>query len=251
MKLIRPCKCSGSQAHVHTECLNQWRATSEAAFKTCSVCQYEYRTRHSRFAALLMTPALQLFIAIFTVLFAALLSGYATKLFLDSRLQSYIDAVTVTDLLGIPLALSQKTCRKFRPTYRLANARRIEDYMKVLYVNVACSSMLSSVSISLLLGLAVVGIFCHINHYYQLFARRHQEGHWPGMMFISFWICNDLQYSLRLFIVLGFFMGVRCLYMYLASNIRQYGHQLLGNSVLEVDEDVQQETTSSVGQGQG
>lgn len=41
-KLIRPCLCSGSLAHVHIKCLNRWRMTSENASKTCSVCGFEY-----------------------------------------------------------------------------------------------------------------------------------------------------------------------------------------------------------------
>jgi hypothetical protein len=42
LRLIRPCKCTGSQSFVHLECLNQWWSTSSAANCTCSVCKYKY-----------------------------------------------------------------------------------------------------------------------------------------------------------------------------------------------------------------
>eukprot|EP01039_Chlorochromonas_danica_P001174 gene1174-1283_t len=51
--LIRPCLCSGSQAFVHVDCLNQWRATSSEAFTKCSICQYQYQIKRSVWTSLL------------------------------------------------------------------------------------------------------------------------------------------------------------------------------------------------------
>lgn len=43
--MIRPCKCSGSLAYVHIDCLNQWRTTSVSARTTCSICNFTYQTK--------------------------------------------------------------------------------------------------------------------------------------------------------------------------------------------------------------
>lgn len=50
--LIRPCKCSGSQAYVHVDCLNQWRATSKTARTKCPVCRFKYITKNKTYTAL-------------------------------------------------------------------------------------------------------------------------------------------------------------------------------------------------------
>lgn len=48
LKLIRPCLCSGTQAHVHVQCLDHWRSVSAAAGQhSCSTCGHSYRKRSS------------------------------------------------------------------------------------------------------------------------------------------------------------------------------------------------------------
>lgn len=44
-QMFRPCLCKGDQRYVHSDCLNQWRATSpnQEAFSRCLTCQYEYK----------------------------------------------------------------------------------------------------------------------------------------------------------------------------------------------------------------
>ena len=43
--LFRPCRCSGSMAWVHRECLDQWRRSSAnpRSFFRCDNCLFEYR----------------------------------------------------------------------------------------------------------------------------------------------------------------------------------------------------------------
>ena len=42
--LISPCLCTGGSAHVHRNCLDNWRSVNkdERAFKFCDVCRFEY-----------------------------------------------------------------------------------------------------------------------------------------------------------------------------------------------------------------
>jgi len=57
--LVRPCRCSGSMRHCHLDCLNTWRrlAPTEASFRRCDQCGFEYRFERSAFAAWLLSDA--------------------------------------------------------------------------------------------------------------------------------------------------------------------------------------------------
>uniref|UniRef100_A0A7S2IN00 RING-CH-type domain-containing protein n=1 Tax=Haptolina brevifila TaxID=156173 RepID=A0A7S2IN00_9EUKA len=43
--LLRPCKCNGTSAWVHVDCLNRWRCTSanRKSFYECNTCMFKYR----------------------------------------------------------------------------------------------------------------------------------------------------------------------------------------------------------------
>ena len=74
-RLIRPCRCTGSQAHVHISCLNRWRSTSTTASNECSVCKFRYRIARTRLAELLMSAEGALAMALFLTLGCVVLSG--------------------------------------------------------------------------------------------------------------------------------------------------------------------------------
>lgn len=73
--LIQPCACRGSQAFVHTACLNRWRATSDAARDICSVCKFRYRVRRNQLANFLMSPGGILVITIVLLLLLIIVTG--------------------------------------------------------------------------------------------------------------------------------------------------------------------------------
>lgn len=243
MKLFRPCKCSGSQAFVHMECLNQWRATSESAFKTCSVCQYSYQTKKSRLAELARNQTIQLIVAILAVIFLSVLVGLLVSFILDQKvLPISFSSNDVAEYLGVHITLSAKQCRKgyrvlLNTVEQIEPLSWIERVIVSVWIVLSCSRVLSMTVISLVLGMTVTGIVMHLYHYYRLIAHR-QDGQWPGMLgFVSIWICNDLRYSLRLFIIFGFFMAAKEMYDKLSNNVRQFSHSLFGNEVLEVEEE--------------
>lgn len=43
--LLRPCHCRGTMAHVHVECLNEWRKRSAnpRSFYQCDTCKFQYK----------------------------------------------------------------------------------------------------------------------------------------------------------------------------------------------------------------
>ncbi len=75
MRMLRPCRCSGSVSWVHLDCLNQWRATSTQAYFRCSVCHYEYRIQRTRIATLLMQEEVVMAIALLMILALIFLLG--------------------------------------------------------------------------------------------------------------------------------------------------------------------------------
>jgi len=48
--LISPCRCSGSQKHVHRSCLDKWRVTqtNNMCFTHCTTCHFEYRIKQKQ-----------------------------------------------------------------------------------------------------------------------------------------------------------------------------------------------------------
>lgn len=78
--MICPCLCCGSQGHVHLDCLNQWRATSQAAAAQCSVCKYAYRFRRPVWAKIITNPAIVMLVALAILVLAAVGTGNLLEL---------------------------------------------------------------------------------------------------------------------------------------------------------------------------
>ena len=56
-RLFTPCLCRGSMAHVHVDCLNEWRKQSvnPRSLYTCDACGYSYRIQRTAAAAWLQS----------------------------------------------------------------------------------------------------------------------------------------------------------------------------------------------------
>lgn len=247
MKLIRPCKCAGSLAYVHLDCLNQWRATSETAFAQCSVCQVSYRIRKSPWADWLLHPTVLVLLCLGLVVMLATLLGLCAVVVLDHWVPTYNSHV-IAEYLGIYVQLSAKQCR--RPKDLLALLQRSLPPMNTLetlavrtWIYVACHAGLSLVIRSVTVGLLLVSIAAHLYQYYLLILRRdwmEGGGHrqLPGLMgVVSIWVSNDLRYSLRLCMVFGCVLAVSRLYSEASTQIRKYSHEYLGNVVLDIDDE--------------
>ncbi|RUS24810.1 hypothetical protein BC938DRAFT_473045 [Jimgerdemannia flammicorona] len=50
--LIHPCRCSGTMAFVHVECINHWRTKDRKSYYQCETCRYQYNLFRPRLAAL-------------------------------------------------------------------------------------------------------------------------------------------------------------------------------------------------------
>jgi positive regulator of sigma E activity len=94
LKLIKPCKCSGSAAYVHLNCLNKWRETSRKANQHCSVCNYGYVVKKSEISELLLSERTVLVCAIIVYLSSVVFLGIVLQYVL--RLVSNVDIVDLT-----------------------------------------------------------------------------------------------------------------------------------------------------------
>jgi hypothetical protein len=77
--LISPCRCSGSIGLVHLECLNSWRrlAPTEASYRRCDQCGYEYRFERTRLAEFLLSKTGVWSLAIFFCILLLYMGSYA------------------------------------------------------------------------------------------------------------------------------------------------------------------------------
>eukprot|EP00295_Goniomonas_pacifica_P028090 CAMPEP_0175946914 /NCGR_PEP_ID=MMETSP0108-20121206/27591_1 /TAXON_ID=195067 ORGANISM="Goniomonas pacifica, Strain CCMP1869" /NCGR_SAMPLE_ID=MMETSP0108 /ASSEMBLY_ACC=CAM_ASM_000204 /LENGTH=281 /DNA_ID=CAMNT_0017272479 /DNA_START=8 /DNA_END=853 /DNA_ORIENTATION=- len=82
-QLFSPCRCSGSMAQVHVECLNLWRRMSSnpTSYFQCDQCGYRYNVRRTQFASMLGSyPVVKVstVVAFLSIVFVA---GVITRLF--------------------------------------------------------------------------------------------------------------------------------------------------------------------------
>jgi hypothetical protein len=95
LKLIKPCKCSGSAAYVHLNCLNKWRETSRKANQHCSVCNYGYVVKKSEISELLLSER--------TVLVCTIIVYLTSVIFLGIVLQYVLRFVSNVDIVDLTL----------------------------------------------------------------------------------------------------------------------------------------------------
>lgn len=77
-RLIRPCKCSGSQKYIHEACLQAYRHHSplQDSYSKCATCGYRYRPAASRFQSFLAHPATLVLVTSTIVALSIFFGGY-------------------------------------------------------------------------------------------------------------------------------------------------------------------------------
>ncbi len=100
-RLIRPCKCKGSQKYVHEECLGAWRRQDplqKRNYWQCPTCRYKYRLQRLSWGKWIGSSAAQvgLTVAIFVVMLFVL--GFVA----DPIINLYLDPVTTIYTAGGP-----------------------------------------------------------------------------------------------------------------------------------------------------
>jgi hypothetical protein len=107
-RLIRPCKCKGSQLYVHEGCLQQWRH-SDAAYGRrnyfeCPTCKFQYRLERMAWSRWISSTSSQIALTLLILFFTVFILGFVA----DPIINLYLDPVgtlTTNPLTAEPLIL--------------------------------------------------------------------------------------------------------------------------------------------------
>ncbi|KAE8445480.1 hypothetical protein EG329_013370 [Mollisiaceae sp. DMI_Dod_QoI] len=98
-RLIRPCKCRGSQKYVHEGCLQEWRHADPAYgrrnFWECPTCKFRYRLERMRWSRLITSTVTQIVITFAIMLTTVFVFGFIA----DPIISLYLDPYeTITSI---------------------------------------------------------------------------------------------------------------------------------------------------------
>lgn len=97
-RLMRPCKCKGSQQYVHEGCLRAWRGASpsDRNLWQCPTCKYEYRVSNLRWSRWLNSGILRAFLTAVIMVLALFILGFVA----DPIINIWVDpAGAVSDVM--------------------------------------------------------------------------------------------------------------------------------------------------------
>lgn len=79
-RLLRPCKCRGSQAYVHEGCLQEWRHADSRYgarnYYECPTCKFRYRLERMKWSRLISNTLTQIALTTFIMFIAVFLLGF-------------------------------------------------------------------------------------------------------------------------------------------------------------------------------
>jgi hypothetical protein len=98
-RLIRPCKCRGSQKYVHEGCLQEWRhadpAYARRNYWECPTCKFQYRLERMRWSRAIQSTLVQLGLTAFIMVITVFLLGFVA----DPILNLYFEpAATISSI---------------------------------------------------------------------------------------------------------------------------------------------------------
>lgn len=98
-RLIRPCKCRGSQAYVHEGCLNEWRHADPTygrrTYFECPTCKFQYRIQRIKWSRWLTSTTLQVAITLGIMLTTVFVFGFIADPIINLYLDP-LDTITTT-----------------------------------------------------------------------------------------------------------------------------------------------------------
>ena len=100
-RLIRPCKCKGSQKYVHEDCLGAWRRQDplqKRNYWQCPTCRYKYRLQRLSWGRWLSSGVSQVALTLLIFVTAMFVLGFVA----DPIINLYLDPVTTIATAGGP-----------------------------------------------------------------------------------------------------------------------------------------------------
>lgn len=110
-RLIRPCKCRGSQKYVHEGCLQAWRHSDAAygarTFWECPTCKFKYRLERMRWSRVITSTLTQIVITFAIMLATVFLFGFVADPIINLYLDPY-ETITSIPSGGTQLLLEDE-----------------------------------------------------------------------------------------------------------------------------------------------
>mmetsp|Transcript_11704 Transcript_11704/g.17585 ORF Transcript_11704/g.17585 Transcript_11704/m.17585 type:complete len:358 (+) Transcript_11704:600-1673(+) len=264
MRMIRPCKCSGSVSFVHIDCLNTWRATSSTAFLQCSICRYEYRVQQSVLAAILKREDVLILLTVMAVCILMVSTGYVAYHiiphvpFLQILVARCCATVGLDHLINSCDAINELMVSKqlswiqvLDATLEIQESRenwflRIFHKLKfaaklfssaTLYAFILCQPEILRIVSILILGAFIVGCAMFLRHMLVEYQRL-QIGGGNAIRYVVFMTMSIAQLNnaamMRLFLGIGFAIALHEVYNWLHGVIRS-SNEWLGERIQEME----------------
>ena len=100
-RLLRPCKCKGSQKYVHEDCLGAWRMADplqKRNYWECPTCRYRYRLQRLNWGSWISSTAAQIGLTVAIFFIAMFGLGFVA----DPIINLYLDPVSTIATAGGP-----------------------------------------------------------------------------------------------------------------------------------------------------
>ncbi|GAB7360488.1 hypothetical protein MBLNU230_g8439t1 [Neophaeotheca triangularis] len=100
-RLLRPCKCKGSQKYVHADCLNAWRKADprqKRNYWQCPTCSYNYRLNRLTWSSRISSTAAQIALTVLIFVTSMFILGFVA----DPIINLYLDPVSTIATAGGP-----------------------------------------------------------------------------------------------------------------------------------------------------
>ncbi|KAF4631774.1 hypothetical protein G7Y89_g6355 [Cudoniella acicularis] len=78
-RLLRPCKCRGSQAYVHEKCLQDWRFADPLQrrnYHHCPTCGFSYRLERLRWSRIISSTLVQILLTLVVIIMIVFILGF-------------------------------------------------------------------------------------------------------------------------------------------------------------------------------
>lgn len=100
-RLLRPCKCKGSQKYVHEDCLGAWRMADplqKRNYYECPTCRYRYQLQRLTWSSWISSTSAQVGLTLAIFVLAMFVLGFVA----DPIINLYLDPVTTVVTAGGP-----------------------------------------------------------------------------------------------------------------------------------------------------
>ncbi|RDL39009.1 RING protein [Venustampulla echinocandica] len=99
-RLIRPCKCRGSQAYVHEGCLQEWRHSDPSYgrrnFWECPTCKFRYRLERMKWSRFISSTLAQLILTTVIMVVTVFLLGFVADPIISLYLEPTATIASIT-----------------------------------------------------------------------------------------------------------------------------------------------------------